>query len=222
MLSTTALTKLGTSLVTMVTAFRKSRHYRSYHLSSRIYYAAITDHRKSRSTRLWSQKKGRGGGGASQTCPPLDFFLNLKFKGRGKYVKYCVRFEVLTAMVMKSTIFWDTTPCSRALLPTAFRLVFCSAYSSALKMEAICSSETSVDFQRTTRRYIFMSNIDTKNLNYFKCDDIYVSTGRPTNLGRRVQIFLNDLNTSLQANFPAPLSPPSLAGGHAFSTKTFT
>jgi hypothetical protein len=30
----------------------------------------------------------------------------------------------------------------------------CSAYSSTLKLEAICSSETSVDFQRTTRRYI--------------------------------------------------------------------
>jgi hypothetical protein len=32
--------------------------------------------------------------------------------------------------------------------------VFCLAYSSILKMEAICSSETSVDFQQTTRRYI--------------------------------------------------------------------
>jgi hypothetical protein len=33
-------------------------------------------------------------------------------------------------------------------------LVSCSAYSLTLKMEAICYSETSVDFQRTTRRYI--------------------------------------------------------------------
>jgi hypothetical protein len=31
---------------------------------------------------------------------------------------------------------------------------FCLAYSSTLKMEASCSSDTSVDFQRTTRRYI--------------------------------------------------------------------
>jgi hypothetical protein len=30
----------------------------------------------------------------------------------------------------------------------------CLAYSSNLKMEATCSSETSVDFQRTARRYI--------------------------------------------------------------------
>jgi hypothetical protein len=33
-------------------------------------------------------------------------------------------------------------------------LVSCSAYYSALKMEPICSSETSIDFQRTSRRYI--------------------------------------------------------------------
>jgi hypothetical protein len=39
-------------------------------------------------------------------------------------------------------------------LPPVFTLVSCSTYSSALKMEAICSSETSVDFQRTTLHYI--------------------------------------------------------------------
>jgi hypothetical protein len=39
-------------------------------------------------------------------------------------------------------------------LPSAFTLVFCSAYSSTLKMEGMCSSETSADFKRTTRRYI--------------------------------------------------------------------
>jgi hypothetical protein len=39
-------------------------------------------------------------------------------------------------------------------LPLAFTLVSFSAYFSILKMEAICSSETSVDFQRTSQRYI--------------------------------------------------------------------
>jgi hypothetical protein len=39
-------------------------------------------------------------------------------------------------------------------LPPALTLVSHSAYSSALKMEEICSSETSVDFERTTRRYM--------------------------------------------------------------------
>jgi hypothetical protein len=41
---------------------------------------------------------------------------------------------------------------SRCLfLPSAFTMVSYPAYSSTLLMEAICASETSVDFQRTTR-----------------------------------------------------------------------
>jgi hypothetical protein len=39
---------------------------------------------------------------------------------------------------------------SRAII----MLVFCLAYSLALKMDATCSSETSVDFHRTAWRYI--------------------------------------------------------------------
>jgi hypothetical protein len=38
--------------------------------------------------------------------------------------------------------------------PPAFMLVSCLAYSSTLKMEAICSSKTSVETQRTTWRLI--------------------------------------------------------------------
>jgi hypothetical protein len=33
-------------------------------------------------------------------------------------------------------------------------LVYCLAYSSILKIEAACSFETSVGFQRTAKRYI--------------------------------------------------------------------
>jgi hypothetical protein len=39
-------------------------------------------------------------------------------------------------------------------LSPAFTVVSRLAYSLTLKMDATCSSETSVDFQRTTRRYI--------------------------------------------------------------------
>jgi hypothetical protein len=42
---------------------------------------------------------------------------------------------------------------SPALLAT-FHADYFSAYYLILKMEAICSSETSVDFKRTTWRYI--------------------------------------------------------------------
>jgi hypothetical protein len=97
------------------------------------------------------------------------------------YVKAIIHvgFEVLTAVVMKSTILLDTTPCSslkvnrrfwgthRALLcsPPAFTMVSCLAYCSALNMGAICSSETSVDFHRTTRRYI----PEDSTLRYYPC-----------------------------------------------------
>jgi hypothetical protein len=91
-----------------------------------------------------------------------------------------VGFEVLTAVVMKSNIFWDITPCSPLqvnrhfggtyrlhlfCLPSAFTLVSCSAYSSTLKIEAICSSETSVHFHRTIRRYVLEdSNVQERIL----------------------------------------------------------
>jgi hypothetical protein len=82
-----------------------------------------------------------------------------------------VGLEVLIAVDMKSTVFWVITRCSplkvnwrfggqnnhnfrvEGGLAAAFTLVSCSAYSSILKMETICSSETSLDFQRTTQRY---------------------------------------------------------------------
>jgi hypothetical protein len=43
---------------------------------------------------------------------------------------------------------------SHANIANSFMLVRCFSYSSTLKMEVTCSSETSVDFQRTTQRYI--------------------------------------------------------------------
>jgi hypothetical protein len=52
-----------------------------------------------------------------------------------KVINNIVGFEVFTAVVMKSIIFWDMTPCS---LPSACSLV-CWNNSSALKMEAIRS-----------------------------------------------------------------------------------
>jgi hypothetical protein len=55
-----------------------------------------------------------------------------------------VGFEALTAVVMKSSVFWDITQCNplkinrcfegTALLDNCFMLVSCLAYSSALKM----------------------------------------------------------------------------------------
>jgi hypothetical protein len=48
-------------------------------------------------------------------------------------------------------------------------LVSCLAYSSTLKVEVIRSSETSVDFQRITRRYI---PEDKRTLHNYRCDNL--------------------------------------------------
>jgi hypothetical protein len=99
----------------------------------------------------------------------------------GRQKQYiCLGFEVFTAVVMKSTIFWDITRCSLLNANRRFRGTYClhlqcrrisharnhresrwqaelslsPAYSSTLKMEAICSSEKSVDIQGTAWRYI--------------------------------------------------------------------
>jgi hypothetical protein len=74
-----------------------------------------------------------------------------------------VGFEVLTPVVMKSTIFRDITPCSPLKVNRinrarnqheSYTLISLLGIFFDLKMEAIYCSETSVDFQRTTRRYI--------------------------------------------------------------------
>jgi hypothetical protein len=56
--------------------------------------------------------------------------------------------------------------------PPSLTLVTCLAYSSTLKMEAICSSETSVGTQRTTRRYI----PDDSTLNH-RCENLKSDIG---------------------------------------------
>jgi hypothetical protein len=88
---------------------------------------------------------------------------------RGIYKSYMICTS--RSGVMNAIIFWDITSCSplkvnrlfggtfrlhfqgRISLLTAFILVSCSVYYT-LKMEAICSSELSVGFQRTTLLYI--------------------------------------------------------------------
>jgi hypothetical protein len=47
-----------------------------------------------------------------------------------------------------------TSSLETYFVPLGFTLVSCLAYSWTLKTEATCSSETLVDFQRTTRRCI--------------------------------------------------------------------
>jgi hypothetical protein len=71
---------------------------------------------------------------------------------------FAVGFEVLTVVVKKNTILY-IKPCSplnvnRCFdLPHTFMLIYCLACST-LKMEVICSSKMSFDFQQTAQHYI--------------------------------------------------------------------
>jgi hypothetical protein len=86
-----------------------------------------------------------------------------------------VGFGVLTAVIMKNSILWGVTSCSTLQVNRSFggtcRLHLKvrrvsearilreagskhSSYSSTLKMNATCYSETSVALERITRRYI--------------------------------------------------------------------
>jgi hypothetical protein len=62
--------------------------------------------------------------------------------------------ESFPTVMMKSFIFWDMTPCSLSSLCYLLHAVFFLVNYSTLKMKAVRSSATSVDFQRTTRHYI--------------------------------------------------------------------
>jgi hypothetical protein len=70
-----------------------------------------------------------------------------------------VRFQVLTAVSMKMTAFWNIVQCSLIEVNGRFRRSHClhplsNEWYIVLIMEAVCSSETSVYFKETTRRYI--------------------------------------------------------------------
>jgi hypothetical protein len=65
----------------------------------------------------------------------------------------------------------NETAAGTPLLTSCFMLVSCLSFSSILKMEATCSSETSVDFQRNTRRCISenrtLHNYCRENLRFY-------------------------------------------------------
>jgi hypothetical protein len=72
---------------------------------------------------------------------PVNLFIFMEIKIR-KFVLFGVPSSCLHALMC------------RLCFAACFMLDSCLAYSSTLKMKETCSSETSVDFQQTTRRYI--------------------------------------------------------------------
>jgi hypothetical protein len=62
------------------------------------------------------------------------------------------KWRVLSCEIKRHIEHWKSTDVSKEHITSIFRAFH--LLSSTLKMESICSSETLVDFQRTTRRYI--------------------------------------------------------------------
>jgi hypothetical protein len=60
-----------------------------------------------------------------------------------------VRFQVLTAASMKFRVFWDLAPCSHVEVDRRPASIII-----ALLMEAVCTSETLVNFNVNSRRCI--------------------------------------------------------------------
>jgi hypothetical protein len=92
-------------------------------------------------------------------------------------VNYLVAgFQVPAAVVMKSFIFWDITPCSRALTAVCFMLLSCFAYSSTLKMEV--PSKHPLKFNRLHGLYIPEEVILHLNIitHYVYLFNIYITT----------------------------------------------
>jgi hypothetical protein len=65
----------------------------------------------------------------------------------------------------------------------------CMTYSSTLKMEAICSSEMSVDFQRATRRYI----PEDRNLHNHRRENLKIHTA----MNVAIVLYYNIFHTNL-------------------------
>jgi hypothetical protein len=73
-----------------------------------------------------------------------------------------VKFHVLTAASMKIAVFWDVAPCSLVQVYRRFRGVYylhhqgdkTSLFTHRLMVEAVSTSETSVNFYYTTLRNI--------------------------------------------------------------------
>jgi hypothetical protein len=70
-----------------------------------------------------------------------------------KMSSFSVGCKILTAVVMKSSIFWGITDVFEEHVASIFKIEE-QANQEELKMEPTYSSETSDGFQRTTRRYI--------------------------------------------------------------------
>jgi hypothetical protein len=83
-------------------------------------------------------------------------------------LNYYMRFQVLTAASKKFKVFWDVAPCSHVEVDRRFKMRTASIIR-VMMMESVRTSETSVNFNLTTRLYI--PDDSSKLLNYCRFDE---------------------------------------------------
>jgi hypothetical protein len=74
---------------------------------------------------------------------PVHTHINVVPYRRRTLQELLVESEVLTAATLRLSVLWEVMPCSPVLVSFL-------VYSSTLKIEAICSTETSSDSYRIT------------------------------------------------------------------------
>jgi hypothetical protein len=95
-----------------------------------------------------------------ETAKQLSKAYNLGFSQRSLWrALYLLGYNAVYSTGSQSKFRRNMSPLSSGLqstvlLATCFTLVYSLAYSSTLKKKATCTSETPIDFQRITRRYI--------------------------------------------------------------------
>jgi hypothetical protein len=155
---------------------------RTHGLENNVYFDGIVARNNNLLASSFCQRDGHIYGGVSSQLD-IDFQI----------APFCLHadqilrgYEVLRAVVMKSSILWHIMPCSLLKInrrfggtchhcfPTAFTLVSCLDDPSTLKTEARCSFEKSFDFLQTTRRYMKSSDQIFSCIN-LKCSPLWTS-----------------------------------------------
>jgi hypothetical protein len=151
------------------------------------------------------------------------------------------RFDVLTAVVMENSIVWYITPYSPLKVNRRFRRTcwlqvrrisqtrnqrkIKRGYSSTLMMEATFFSETSIEFKRTTRRYIPEDRTLSRGTLFIRGENTLVTAVSLSFVRRlhhgcrycheflRVLIAIPDMSNIL---FSSPKRPDRLPDSHRF------
>jgi hypothetical protein len=104
----------------------------------------------------------------------MILLIRISFSHSGGYEEFYLLGYNAVQSVENQTTFRRNILLSSSEFVLCFLLVSCWAYSSTLKMEATCSSETSIDFERTTHQYIAQDKIPDPSFYHYYNQYAYI------------------------------------------------